>query len=261
MTNIFLDTDMDKLTKNYQSLVSESRLTTSQASAFKKIRTLISETEEGRLRHPQTTQNRRSHALKVLSTIFERVGIEVAFLCSISLSITSLYELRRCETFIPTLLSSKQEYQGSILGDLANAQFTPLVPKLRTDSKRKRAASDLGRATRSRSRVSESNLPIFKDSSRRAPTSHIGSVLGEAEGHGDDEGDDDEIRNPRLEYLPSVMTSDNSAYEYFLALLRYNPLTFSSRLGSRRLQPGAYRCYPCDMRVTQTDLQTDSAAS
>lgn len=74
------------------------------ALGLRKIIEVIKEGEMERRKHCQATRSRRKWVRTLLLIIYQHLGVEVLFLCSIALSITRLSETRNDEnTFISKL--------------------------------------------------------------------------------------------------------------------------------------------------------------
>ncbi|KID81452.1 hypothetical protein MGU_11184 [Metarhizium guizhouense ARSEF 977] len=85
-------------------LTTNPDLISAQALGLRKIIEVIKEGEMERRKHCQATRSRRKWVRTLLLIIYQHLGVEVLFLCSIALSITRLSETRNDEnTFISKL--------------------------------------------------------------------------------------------------------------------------------------------------------------
>lgn len=89
------EAELQKVDKVRICLTTNPELATVQAVSLIKIIDLVREGEMERRTYCQATRSRRKGVRTLLLTIYQRLGVEVLFLCSIVLSITKLSEIKK----------------------------------------------------------------------------------------------------------------------------------------------------------------------
>ncbi|EXK79421.1 hypothetical protein FOQG_15983 [Fusarium oxysporum f. sp. raphani 54005] len=120
------DIQLSKLEELRSNLAEDPTLTPSQEKSLSTTIELIKERQADRSKYSEAKRSRRKSARTLLSTIQERLGPVILFLCSTALSINKLYQINsQATTFISELDAWKNnvEFSRDIV-DLAERHLT-----------------------------------------------------------------------------------------------------------------------------------------